>query len=65
MQDEFARNSGYLEVADLNNIILLFPQIKSSILKGNWSGCWDWWAYEYNFVGFLDFDFGNFDPRQK
>ncbi|XP_006814221.2 poly(3-hydroxybutyrate) depolymerase-like [Saccoglossus kowalevskii] len=41
--DEFALNSGYNEVADLNNIIVVYPQAVSSI--GNTRGCFDWWGY--------------------
>ena len=44
--DEFARHAGYLEVAEANNIIVLFPQIvlKFGINPNN--GCFDWWGYE-------------------
>ncbi|XP_046585215.1 uncharacterized protein LOC124292207 isoform X1 [Haliotis rubra] len=42
--DVFARHAGYNEVAELNNIILLYPQIKSDLIS-NPNGCWDWWAY--------------------
>ena len=37
-------NSGYLEVAELNNIIILFPQVVTSIIPSNPQGCWDWWG---------------------
>lgn len=39
--DVYARNSGYNQVADLNNIIILYPQAKQ-ILTTNPNGCWDW-----------------------
>ena len=44
--DELARHAGYLEVAEANNIIALFPQIviKFGINPNN--GCFDWWGYE-------------------
>jgi hypothetical protein len=35
-----------LEVAELNNIIVIFPQIlRSSLFPTNPMGCWDWWGY--------------------
>lgn len=40
--DTFPTKSGYLEVAELNNIVLIFPQT-IPILPGNPNGCWDWW----------------------
>ncbi|XP_046333528.2 uncharacterized protein LOC124116296 [Haliotis rufescens] len=42
--DVFAKHAGYNEVAELNNIIILYPQIKSDSIS-NPNGCWDWWAY--------------------
>ncbi|CAH1780438.1 unnamed protein product [Owenia fusiformis] len=46
--DVYARNAGYNEVAESNNIIVLYPQVRSSVLLGNPNGCWDWWGYEDN-----------------
>jgi len=44
--DIFATKAGYLEVAELNNIIVLFPQVVPSVtLPINPMGCWDWWGY--------------------
>lgn len=43
IQDEFARNAGYNEVGELNNIIILYPQAISTAMNIN--GCWDWWGY--------------------
>ena len=37
----FALHSGYSGVAEVNNIIVVFPQIHKSILS-NPNGCWDW-----------------------
>jgi hypothetical protein len=35
-----------LEVAELNNIIILFPQVVPSVVSPiNPIGCWDWWGY--------------------
>lgn len=41
--DEFARNTGYNEVGELNNIIILYPQAVTAL--NNPYGCWDWWGY--------------------
>eukprot|EP00079_Xenopus_tropicalis_P013565 XP_002942295.2 PREDICTED: uncharacterized protein LOC100497868 [Xenopus tropicalis] len=41
--DKFARNAGYNQVADLNNLIILYPQARTTALNPN--GCWDWWGY--------------------
>ncbi|XP_035672280.1 uncharacterized protein LOC118413177 [Branchiostoma floridae] len=43
--DEFARKSGYNEVGELNDVIILYPQIKGGLLAVDVSGCWDWMAY--------------------
>ncbi|XP_077985962.1 poly(3-hydroxybutyrate) depolymerase-like [Glandiceps talaboti] len=43
--DEYARFTGYNEVAELNDIIIIYPQAISSIALGNPQGCWDWWGY--------------------
>ncbi len=40
---DFIKYSGYLEVGETNNIIMLFPQASSTLLNPN--GCWDWWGY--------------------
>jgi poly(3-hydroxybutyrate) depolymerase len=44
--DAFVRGAGYLEVAEANRIVLLFPQIEKSFNPLNALGCWDWWGYE-------------------
>ncbi|XP_053320611.1 uncharacterized protein LOC128492172 [Spea bombifrons] len=41
--DRFARYAGYNQVADLNNLIILYPQAKSNMSNPN--GCWDWWGF--------------------
>lgn len=42
----FVREAGYLEVAELNNIIVIFPQVRGSrVFPTNPMGCWDWWGY--------------------
>lgn len=44
--DAFARRAGYLEAAEANRIVLLFPQVEKSLNPLNAFGCWDWWGYE-------------------
>merc|ERR1719422_959522 len=39
----YVTKGGYLEVADANNIVVLFPQMKTSLV--NPMGCWDWMGY--------------------
>jgi len=42
----FVTKAGYLEVAELNNLIILFPQVRPSLLfPTNPMGCWDWFGY--------------------
>ncbi|CAF1506109.1 unnamed protein product [Rotaria magnacalcarata] len=49
VDDVFARKAGYLEIAELNNLIIIFPQVRSSLLfPTNPMGCWDWWGYTKN-----------------
>ena len=42
--DEYVVNTGYNEVAELNDIIMLYPQVKPN-LPENEEGCWDFWGY--------------------
>jgi poly(3-hydroxybutyrate) depolymerase len=44
--DQFVRRAGYLEIAESNRVVLLFPQIEPSFQPLNPNGCWDWWGYE-------------------
>jgi poly(3-hydroxybutyrate) depolymerase len=41
--DTLIKDSGFEELADTNRLIVLFPQIKASVVNPN--GCWDWWGY--------------------
>ncbi|XP_046656676.1 uncharacterized protein LOC124349832 [Daphnia pulicaria] len=43
----YAVHAGYLEVAELNDIVILFPQAISKAIS-NPQGCWDWWGYNNN-----------------
>jgi hypothetical protein len=45
--DVYVKHGGYLETADTNNIVVLFPQVVASLLlPQNPVGCWDWWGYD-------------------
>ena len=41
--DVFAVHGGYNGVAEINNIIVLYPQVASNILINPY-GCWDWYV---------------------
>ncbi|HNP65985.1 MAG TPA: hypothetical protein PKH39_18800 [Woeseiaceae bacterium] len=44
--DAFARNAGYNEWAEANQLLILYPQVAASkIAPMNPYGCWDWWGY--------------------
>jgi hypothetical protein len=43
VDDRFAVNSGLNEWAAQNRIVVVYPQIVSSLM--NPQGCWDWWGY--------------------
>jgi len=45
--DVYAKRAGYLETAELNNIIVLFPQTVATVT--NAQGCWDWFGYLNNY----------------
>ena len=48
--DTYARHTGYNEVGELNNIIIIYPQaIAGDII--NPIGCWDFWGYTGSFYG--------------
>ncbi|XP_002119263.3 poly(3-hydroxybutyrate) depolymerase-like [Ciona intestinalis] len=44
IKDDFIKQSGYNEVAALNDIIVVYPQVKKNVLT-NPNGCFDWWGY--------------------
>lgn len=44
--DVFARDAGYNEWAESNQLLVLYPQVASStVAPMNPLGCWDWWGY--------------------
>jgi hypothetical protein len=44
VQMQYVENAGYNEVAEDNNLIILYPQVVSSMLTNTY-GCWDIWGY--------------------
>ena len=46
----FARNAGYNEVGELNNIIIIYPQATPTNATNPY-GCWDWWGYTVSYYG--------------
>jgi poly(3-hydroxybutyrate) depolymerase len=49
---EFATYTGFNQLGDLNNIIIVYPQVRSrTINPTNPSGCWDWWGYTNSLYG--------------
>lgn len=43
--DEFYSDTGYNQWADMNQIIVLYPQVNASSDPFNPNGCWDWFGY--------------------
>lgn len=44
--DLYASSTGYNQVADTNNIIVIYPQVSpSNVNPYNPEGCWDFWGY--------------------
>ena len=43
MGNIYTVHAGYLEVAELNDIIVIFPQAIQQTIS-NPQGCWDWWG---------------------
>jgi hypothetical protein len=45
-----ATKTGYIQAAELNNIIMIFPQAKSTLIS-NPNACFEWWPYlNSNFI---------------
>lgn len=42
---EYARDAGYNQWAEANNITVLYPYVEANSLLGNPNACWDWWGY--------------------
>lgn len=45
--NRYVTSTGYNQMADSNNIIVLYPQVQGSDdgATQNPDGCWDWWGY--------------------
>lgn len=45
--DRYVKSTGYMEWAEANNLIVLFPQAdgRDNNDVQNPDGCWDWWGY--------------------
>ena len=43
--DTFARDSGFNRWADAHDVVVLYPQARSTYLPLNPKACWDWWGY--------------------
>ncbi|ALG69466.2 PHB depolymerase family esterase [Beggiatoa leptomitoformis] len=43
--NDYYSGTGYNELADTNNIIVLYPQVEPSNIPYNPKGCWDFWGY--------------------
>ena len=63
IQDQYYATTGYNQMADTNNLIILYPQASiSHTIPYNPQGCWDFWGYSsYNYV---DPDFYTQDAPQ-
>lgn len=44
--DSFIKGSGFARWADTNKLIILFPEVATTV--SNPQGCWDWWGYTGN-----------------
>ena len=42
---DFIEGTGYNEIADNNDLVVLYPQIKATVIPENPMGCWDFWGY--------------------
>lgn len=48
----YASDTGFNGYAEANDIIVLYPYVKSSSMNPyNPNGCWDWWAYTDAYYG--------------
>ena len=49
INEDYIKHAGYNEVGELNNIIILYPQVIPIVTNPN--GCWDWFGYTGAFFG--------------
>lgn len=58
-------HSGLNEIAEANNLIILYPQASvSKIYPYNPKGCWDWWGYDDIQVTPVTYWYGTKQGRQ-
>jgi len=57
---DFMRNSGFLDTATDNNVVILFPQLTGTDF-GSDSGCWNWYGYLNDLQ---DYDFAKKSAQQ-
>lgn len=43
--EAFVRDAGYNRWADAYELVVLYPQTRSSLAPLNPKACWDWWGY--------------------
>lgn len=48
---KYIEHTGYRRMADTNQLIMLYPQVKARA-GSNPNGCWDWWGYTGNHKSF-------------
>lgn len=55
--NRYFTTTGYNEVADANNLVILYPQAegRDDDVPQNPDGCWDWWGYTSKEVQHPDF----------
>jgi hypothetical protein len=55
--NRYYTSTGYNELADTNNLLILYPQVQGSdsSTSQNPEGCWDWWGYTARDVEHPDF----------
>lgn len=55
--NRYFTTTGYNEVADTNNLVILYPQAegRDDDVTQNPDGCWDWWGYTSKEVQHPDF----------
>lgn len=42
---EFVTHAGYNRWADVADVVVVYPQTRSSLMPLNPKACWDWWGY--------------------
>jgi hypothetical protein len=48
---DYIKHGGFNEWAEGSNIIIIYPQTKTTELPLNPNGCWDWWGYTNDLYG--------------